>query len=373
MTDIIFPDNPKYYDNFHVIDILDYYDGPKAFTFHTTSGDFFLAYFADDDGNSEEWIYTPTSESTVSRLIKNELSIRDFFKLSHVCYFAKTKNKSVITVERKFFEDLESRYIPDEDVFLDFSETLINIKLVKKNISPSNTSEIVIGNVTSHVRKLFKDTMRILRDQSTDFRDCSTSPEFAYSGIIAGSVSIILKPIHRNLLLEKALQIIEKVATDNSSDIEDEIVEKVERSLIPLAPNSKSKVYGFDSIDVSGIVPTSLQPQQISFSLNSAMREKLQKKYGKESQSLFITFTGLAEAGDNVSQSFELRELEANQLDYSSVKCTFDPEEIELYGDLEEAAVWEFMRISSQKRKLRVSGEYDSKEALLNVRSIQAM
>jgi hypothetical protein len=372
MTEILLPTNPRYFDNRLVLDVLDFYDGPKAYTFFASSNDFYFAYYADDNGTCEEWLFTPTSESTVNRLVKNQISIRHFFELSDISYLAKMQKGSATSVEKKYFADLKNDYVPDENVFLDCTTTLINVRLVKQGISPWNTSESTIGNVVSHVRKLFRDTMRVLREEDHEYRDCPTIPDFYYNGILAGSVNIVLKPIKRNPLVEKAMAIIEKVASGDSVGVSDKIIERVERSLIPLAPNPDSRLYGFESIEFDGLVPSGSSTKKISFSLTSKHRKDLQEKYGAALLTKPVVLTGIADKGIESAEEFVLCNLEMNDLKLSEVTCRFDSGDIEIQGDIEEAAVWAFMKVGSSGKKLRVSGDYDMKERIMSVQSIQA-
>jgi hypothetical protein len=371
MTEILLPTNPRYFDDRRVLDVLDFYDGPKAYTFFASSNDFYFAYYADDDGTCEEWLFTPTSESTVNRLVKNDISIRHFFELSDISYLAKMKKGSATSVEKKYFADLKNDYVPDENVFLDCTTTLINVRLVKQGISPWNTSESTIGNVVSHVRKLFRDTMRVVREEDHEYHDCPTSPDFYYNGILAGSVNIVLKPIKRNPLVEKAASIIEKVVSQDFTGLSDKLVERVERSLIPLTPNPSSRLYGFESIEFAGIIPAGTSSKKVSFSLTGKKREELQNKYGENLLTKSVVLTGIADKGTESAEEFVLCDLEENDLKLSDVTCRFDSADIEIRGEVEEAAVWAFMKISASGKKLRVSGDYDMKERVMSVQSIQ--
>lgn len=371
MTETFLPTSPGYFDNHQLLDVLDFYDGPKIYTFYTQSKDFYLAYFADDDGSCEEWLFIPTSESTVNRLVANEISIRNFFELSDISYIAKMNKGSAINVEKKYFPDLEQNYIPEDDVFLDCISTIISVQLIKEGISPRNTPESVVGNVVSHVRKLFKDTMRALREEDPSFHDCPSTPDFYYNGILAGSVSIILKPIRENLLIGKAAATIEKVVSESCAGLSEKVIEKIERSLIPLAPNSNSRLYGFDSIAFGGIYPTGSSQKKLSFTLTPQLRRKLQEKYGPTLMTNSVILTGIVDSGTASMEEFVLCNLEQNELQLADVKCRFDSGDIEIQGDIDEAAVWVFMKLSSLGKKLRVAGEYDPREKILTVQSIQ--
>lgn len=371
MTEMFLPTNPRYFDNHRVMDLLDAYDGPKIYTFYTTSNDFYFAYYVDDNGIYEEWIFTPTSESTINRLIKNEISIRSFFELSDVCYLTKLNKGQATSVQKVYFANLDADYIPENDVFLDYATTLFNIKLIKENISPKNTSESVVGNLVSHVRKLFKETMRTLRDEDPALQGFQATPDFYYNGILAGSVNIVLKPIRPNPLLEKAADIIQKVASGESAGVPKKVLERVERFLIPLSPNSNSKMYGFDSIEFSGIVPDGTNSKKFSFSLTSKTRAELQQKYGATSMTKSVTLTGILDQGIASAEEFVLSKLESNDLQLTFVKCQFDSRDIEIEGDIDEVAVWAFMKVCSLGKKLRVSGDFDMKDKILAVQSVQ--
>jgi hypothetical protein len=122
MSPIILPDNLEYFNNQIIVDVLDYYDGTKAYTFFTQSNDFFFAYFGNDTEEYEEWLFVPTNESTIERLAMNEITIRNFFELSHFCYLVNLKSSKVTSVQRKYFLEI-SEYIPKDDIYIGFYAT----------------------------------------------------------------------------------------------------------------------------------------------------------------------------------------------------------------------------------------------------------
>ncbi len=128
-----------YFDNIRILEIIDYYDGPKIFTFLTQSNDYFLAYFCD---NSEEciwWLYVPINKYLLKKIKENKITIKSFFELSHVSYLVKKKYDGTIVETKEYLYDeiMQSDelmdYIPNDDVYLDKLEEGIIIKTVNLN------------------------------------------------------------------------------------------------------------------------------------------------------------------------------------------------------------------------------------------------
>jgi hypothetical protein len=90
----------------------------------------------------------------------------------------------------------------------------------------------------------------------------------------------------------------------------------------------------------------------------------------QESASISTVLTGIAEAGDNAAETFELRHLLENDLNLSKVLCRFDTEEVESSLG-EETTPARLMMEGSQGNKVRVTGIFDNKTGILEAQSIQ--
>ena len=56
--------------------MLDYYDGPRLLLRGSEDGRLFLAWWHDDDGAVERWIYLPVSEPRLRAILSGEVTVR---------------------------------------------------------------------------------------------------------------------------------------------------------------------------------------------------------------------------------------------------------------------------------------------------------
>jgi hypothetical protein len=370
--EMLFPTDPMFFEGKEIVEVLYYYDGPKAYTFYTQSDDFYLAYFGDLVDGLEEWIFIPTSEVTIHKLVEKKLSIRSVFKLAQTCYLV-TIGEKIEKIERINFEDLDrAEYVPNEGLYFRSNQTLLNIRLKKKGLSPGQLPETAISKIIQGARKLFKTTMRIVKEKREDvFHELLAKPQFALIGVSRGSVNLLLKPIEVNPLINEAMEAIQKVLRDDTSDFSLEERESIARDLIDLAPKGTSRIYDFDSVEFSGLLADGgVESKSFSFELSNTQREALMEKYMPETTLISAVLTGIAEAGDNAAETFELRHLSKNDLNLKKVACRFDMEEVESSLG-EETTPAKLMMEGSQGNKVRVTGIFNSKTGILDAQSIQ--
>lgn len=60
-------------------EVYDYYDGPKLFTAKNSSGTTYLAFWADQDGAGDVWLYVPISNGRLQKVKTGEVSLRNTF------------------------------------------------------------------------------------------------------------------------------------------------------------------------------------------------------------------------------------------------------------------------------------------------------
>ncbi len=65
--------------NLRIVDVLDFYDGPKLFVARNTIGSYFLSLWADEDGQNNWWLYLPISQRQLDELYSGTLSIREAY------------------------------------------------------------------------------------------------------------------------------------------------------------------------------------------------------------------------------------------------------------------------------------------------------
>ncbi|MEE4356347.1 MAG: DUF6575 domain-containing protein [Desulfococcaceae bacterium] len=126
----VFPEDDGCFDNIKTLEIIESYDGPKIFTFLTQSEDYYLAWFGDDLENGTLWMVFPVNNYQLDKLLRDRISIRDFFRLARICHLIKrNRDGKVRECETRKFDEIPDDLIPDEDVFLENFDSLLTVEI----------------------------------------------------------------------------------------------------------------------------------------------------------------------------------------------------------------------------------------------------
>ena len=67
---------PNLPPEFPIEHVLDYYDGPRLMLRGSADGQLYLAWWHDDDGAVERWVYLPVSEERLRAILSGEMTDR---------------------------------------------------------------------------------------------------------------------------------------------------------------------------------------------------------------------------------------------------------------------------------------------------------
>lgn len=125
----------KFFQDYKIVDILNYYDGPKIFTFLTKANFLFLAYYVDEDFDcrGEEFLFVPTSQDSLDRLTEGKISIKDFFREAGFLFKITMTSTEILEIENRWFYQIEDD-IPAEGVFLNYSDNFDSALSEKKEL-----------------------------------------------------------------------------------------------------------------------------------------------------------------------------------------------------------------------------------------------
>ena len=59
-----------------LVDVWDYYDGPRLFVAQNAAGAFYIALWADEDDTTNTWLYVAVSEDRLERVQTGQISLR---------------------------------------------------------------------------------------------------------------------------------------------------------------------------------------------------------------------------------------------------------------------------------------------------------
>lgn len=71
------PIDPKRFAPFEPLRVLNYYDGPRIFTFEDVDGGLCLACWSDEDENLSRFLVAPVSEKILSDLARGIVTVRE--------------------------------------------------------------------------------------------------------------------------------------------------------------------------------------------------------------------------------------------------------------------------------------------------------
>lgn len=125
----------KFFQDYKIVDILNYYDGPKIFTFLTKANFLFLAYYVDEafDFRGEEFLFIPTSQESLDRLTGGKVSIKDFFREAGFLYKVTLTSTDILEIESRWFYQIEDD-IPEDGIFLNYSANFDSTLSEKKEL-----------------------------------------------------------------------------------------------------------------------------------------------------------------------------------------------------------------------------------------------
>ena len=318
----------EYFSNIEILQVLDEYDGPIVFSFLTQSGDFFLSYLADRIGKKTTWLYFPTDPKRLKKLIKNQVTIKEFFKICGHSFLVEEENGVVLSGQHLIgFDKIDPEYVPDDDVKLDIDLKSITLKINKPGINLYNVTEKSITDLLTSFRSTIKNTMKTLKDLSEEAQDelfsgCPSSPKHALAGIDFGSVEVTLLPIEKNKLVDESLISIGKVAGGATDGMDEFLVKQIKSDLYQLTPNKRSRHY--ESVEIFGDIFDDSN-QNISIILNESHRDLFRERRPVLAEN--VTLSGKVDTYSISGESFTIIGVQQNDLGSASViKCDYEPE-----------------------------------------------
>lgn len=369
--------------------VIKEYDGPKVYTFNTHTGAYYLAYYCTDseDLASTTWLYFPTSNSLVEKLIFNHITIKDFMKNCVNAFLVTVTGNDITTIIfHPYFNALPAQYIPANNVYLTSASSKITLKVERLGINPSNINEKSLVWLLENFRLATKSAMKKVKQIFPDkFGDYSIIPELAVPSITPGSVEINLTPLSYNPLLNETFKILETAFSGGNYDgISEADAKEIQYFYYALAPSKRSALFNFDSVSIVGEIKEMDTRSPVKISLTKEDRQHfIDIKKTRDKEKALGLFVGKIRGFHLDQDYFFLGDLDANNYQLREVKCFFDGEEssIELESMLSEIATLQddfnfksvIQYMCSANTVLQVSGEYDISKKELQVFSIKPM
>lgn len=164
--------------NLRIVEILDWYDGPRLFVAENAAGHHYIAFWADEQEDVSLWLYSSVSESRISRLISGKLALRNIYTEpeDEVLFLVRLSHQVQSTVEVISPDRIEVDLLPPNGDFLTseedfFTETdFVDIKsneILKHEITvnrPRSKSIIAfeaLASVAAYWSKLVHSVLKV--------------------------------------------------------------------------------------------------------------------------------------------------------------------------------------------------------------------
>jgi hypothetical protein len=103
-----------------IVEVLDWYDGPRLFIAELPSGARYIAFWADEQEDESLWLYSAVSEKRISDLISGNIDLRRIFTDPEDggIFLIRLSNEGASSIERNVADQLEQDWLPPYDDYL---------------------------------------------------------------------------------------------------------------------------------------------------------------------------------------------------------------------------------------------------------------
>lgn len=109
-----------------IIEVLDWYDGPRLFIAESASGIRYIAFWADETEDEDLWLYSSVSEHRISSIVSGKLDLRSIYtKPEDEIIFLirlRSNSQSSASVETIYPSQIDQELLPPYDDFLALDE-----------------------------------------------------------------------------------------------------------------------------------------------------------------------------------------------------------------------------------------------------------
>lgn len=103
-----------------MIQVLDWYDGPRLFIAENASGSFYIAFWADEQDNESVWLYSLVSESRIASVVSGKLDLRSIYTDPEdgIIFLIRLIDQEKASVKPIVPDELEQDLLPPSEDFL---------------------------------------------------------------------------------------------------------------------------------------------------------------------------------------------------------------------------------------------------------------
>lgn len=103
-----------------IVEVLDWYDGPRLFIAENASGNRYIAFWADEQDDESLWLYSSVSESRIASLVSGKFDLRSTYTNPEdgVIFLVRLSSQTQSSVEVLVPDQLEQDLFPPYEDFL---------------------------------------------------------------------------------------------------------------------------------------------------------------------------------------------------------------------------------------------------------------
>ncbi|WP_017325924.1 DUF6575 domain-containing protein [Synechococcus sp. PCC 7336] len=131
-----------------IVEILDWYDGPRLFIAENATGNRYVAFWADEQEDETLWLYSSVSESRIAHLVSGKLDLRSIYTEPEdgVIFLIRLTNQAQSSVEVLTPNELARDLLPPDEDFLVSDEGFFSENDIVMDVHTGNLIHKIVVN-----------------------------------------------------------------------------------------------------------------------------------------------------------------------------------------------------------------------------------
>lgn len=162
-----------------IVEVLDWYDGPRLFIAENASGSRYIAFWADEKASESLWLYSLVSESRISNLVSGKADLRSIYTDPEdgVIFLVRLTDQEQAFVDAIVPAQIEQDLLPPYDDFLVSNESFFpENDFVDSEVSDPLTHQITINRPRSNATIAFESLASVAANWSRLIHSILSTP-----------------------------------------------------------------------------------------------------------------------------------------------------------------------------------------------------
>ncbi|MBW4485887.1 MAG: hypothetical protein KME14_25460 [Tildeniella torsiva UHER 1998/13D] len=178
-----------------IVEVLDWYDGPRLFIAENASGSRYIAFWADEQEGESLWLYSLVSEIRISNLVSGKADLRSIYTdpEDEVIFLVRLTDQEQSFVDAIVPDQIEQDLLPPCDDFLVSNESFFpENDFVDSEVSEPLTHQITINRPRSNATIAFESLASVAANWSRLIHSILSTPPVPINASV-GSLIIELQ------------------------------------------------------------------------------------------------------------------------------------------------------------------------------------